>query len=133
MEEYHHRLYPCPLAAKASEMKRLVTTFVAVTLALASIVPLVNAHDAPAGWTYGWDCCNITDCRQVSGSASKSRVTVTEVTGGYRVNRPGTIPDFIPWDSPKIRPSKDDEYHWCSAGGGDTGATICLYVPNHSY
>lgn len=111
-------------------MKRLVTTLV---VTLSSIVPMANAHDAPLGWAYGWECCNTTDCRQVSGSASKSYVTITEVTGGYRVNRPGTTPEFIPWDSPKVKSSKDGEYHWCSSGGSDTTNTICLYVPNRSY
>lgn len=98
------------------------------------LITTAVAHDAPAGWSYDVGCCNTTDCRQVSGYASKSKVHITEVTGGYRVNKPGSAePEFIKWNDSRVRSSKDGEYHWCSSAGLDYTDTICLYVPNRSY
>lgn len=87
-------------------------------------------HDAPLGWSYDYSCCNTRDCRQVSGPASKSKVTVSEVKGGYQVNRVGAEPEFLRYNDSRIKQSKDGEYHWCSGmDGADDSYTICLYVP----
>lgn len=90
-------------------------------------------HDAPSGWHYDYSCCNTVDCRPIDGPDDVVRhhkVQVVEVTGGYQINKPYGSPEFVEWNSKKIRESKDGKYHWCSTGGGsDVGGTICLYVP----
>lgn len=89
-----------------------------------------DAHNAlptasqPLGWAYGWECCNLMDCRQVS------RIAVEESPEGYVIKATGEV---IPYDSKKIKQSKDEFYHWCSKGGKPDTETICLYTPNRGF
>ncbi len=33
----------------------------------------------------------------------------------------------------RIKESPDGEFHWCSVGGSDAGATVCLFVPPRGF
>jgi hypothetical protein len=102
-------------------------TAVAVGLLFA---PDADAHTAtptaaqPLGWQYGWECCNLMDCRQVAHAA------VEESPQGYVIKATGEV---IPYSSKKIKQSKDEFFHWCSKGGKPDAETICLYVPNRGF
>ena len=92
-----------------------------------------SAHDAPSGWSYSPSCCNTIDCRPVDGPFDKlghHKVQVLAEANGFRIT---TTNEFIPFNSPMIRESKDGEFHWCSRSGADNTATICLYVPPLGY
>lgn len=84
------------------------------------------SHDAlptaaqPLGWTYPWACCSGIDCRTISAD----RVRQSPV--GYIIS---PTMEVIPYTSTKIKPSPDGAYHWCTKGGQETTATICLFVP----
>lgn len=92
----------------------------------------VYAHDAPSGWTYDYRCCNVTDCRPADGPDGPRHhpIQILEVQGGYRVVKPSGKFDTIEWNSPKVRPSKDGEYHVCTHGGSNETGTICIYIPD---
>lgn len=114
-------------------------TFLALMLAATAFhvaARMAEGHDAPSGWTYDSRCCNTIDCRPIDGPADKIRhhaVQVIEVDGGYQIVKPNGSRDFIAWNAPNIKESKDGEYHWCSGAGLDTTHTICLYVPPRGY
>lgn len=96
-------------------------------LILAAIVSstAAHAHEAPTGWTYGYECCSTTDCRQLSHGA------VGEGPDGYRVRMTGEI---IPYGDRRIKPSRDEFFHQCTPGGRiDAKRSICLYVPDRGY
>lgn len=78
----------------------------------------------PLGWAYGWECCNLMDCREVPDSA------VEEGPKGYVIKATGEV---IPYSDKKIKQSKDERFHWCSKGGKPDTDTICLYVPNRGF
>jgi hypothetical protein len=82
-----------------------------------------HAHDAPVGWTYDSSCCSGIDCRVVNHHGG---VRISETPQGYRISTTGEVLNYR--DS-RIKVSPDGDYHWCSAGGRDTGRTICLYAP----
>lgn len=87
-------------------------------------------HEAPSGWRYPYGCCHDRDCRPVDGPDATHqhggvRITFDD-TGGYRISTTG---ETIMPDDPRLKPSPDGEFHWCSMGGTDTGRTLCLFVP----
>lgn len=99
--------------------------------ALIFILPVSAAgHDAlptaaqPEGWSYPTSCCSGYDCRQVPASMIK------ETGAGYTIMYTG---EFLYQNDPKIRPSPDGMYHWCSVAGEDTGKTLCLFVPQPAF
>jgi hypothetical protein len=103
----------------------------AVTTILAGIVlvggtKLVWPHSAiptaaqPLGWQYGWECCNLMDCREIGASL------IEETPEGYVYKVTG---ELIPYGDKKIKQSKDEYYHLCTKGGKDNTAIICLYTP----
>ena len=100
--------------------------FALLLTGLVAIPFLARAHDAeptaaqPEGWKYPYECCSGYDCRRVPNG------WIEETNGGYRIRTTGEV---IPYNSSKIKASKDAEFHWCSKGGSDTGKTICLFVP----
>jgi hypothetical protein len=80
------------------------------------------AHQAPFGWQYDVECCSITNCWQEKGEAIK------ETPNGYRVVVTG---ELIPYNDKRIKHSKDQFFHRCTASGFPLiGETICLYIPN---
>lgn len=87
-------------------------------------VGAAEAHEAPSGWTYPKACCSEMDCRAVSAEAVKERPQ------GYIIALTGEI---VPYSDDRLKDSPDGEYHWCSAGGSDSGRTICLFVPPQGY
>ena len=90
---------------------------------LGLVVIAARAHDAPGGWAYPFECCSGIDCRPVSSARVKA------TPQGYVLPTGETVP----YRSPKIRPSPDGEFHWCSVAGSDEGKTICLFVPPQSF
>lgn len=82
------------------------------------------AHEAPLGWTYPLACCSGIDCRDVPKAA------VLESPSGYVIVTSG---ETVPYRDPRVRPSPDGRYHWCSVGGSDEGRTLCLFVPDKGY
>lgn len=93
-----------------------------LVLALAAIVGALpaGAHEAPAGWTYPLSCCSGVDCREVPPAF------IVEGPLAYEIVPTG---ELIGMKDSRIKPSPDGEFHWCSVGGSDKGATICLFVP----
>jgi hypothetical protein len=98
-----------------------------------------NTAGQPTGWAYGWECCSATDCAPLPAR------DVEQTPTGYRVTvRPGDHPFIteavgvkvyeIPYDSKKIKTSKDGGYHLCLRPGtskaeGEYSALnlICFY------
>jgi hypothetical protein len=78
----------------------------------------------PLGWQYGWECCNLMDCREVSENVIK------ETPEGYVYKVTG---ELIPYGDKKIKQSKDEFYHLCTKQGKDDTAIICLYTPNKGF
>jgi hypothetical protein len=86
------------------------------------------AHQAPAGWEYDRECCDMRDCAPAPDGA------VREVQGGYRVVLPVgahklarvSVDAFIPHGDPRIRVSGDSERHACVSS---TGYVYCVYIP----
>lgn len=90
-----------------------------------------HAHDAPSGWTYPLSCCSDYDCREVADAFTPdATVRVLERPDGYVISSTGEV---IPMTSRKVRPSPDGVFHWCSTGGRDDGATICLFAPPRGF
>lgn len=112
-------------------MTRLVLMFISAIIAIVLLMALLlwsttpsNAHDAPAGWAYGQDCCSTTDC----APATKA---VHATDGGWKVDETG---DIIPYNDNAIRDSKDGEFHVCKFFAPRNGRVLrCLYVPPSSY
>jgi hypothetical protein len=89
-----------------------------------------SAHQAkptaaqPMGWAYPLNCCSNQDCREVTHSA------ISERPDGYVIGQTGEI---IGYADHRLKDSPDGEYHWCTIGGSEKGATICLFVPPSSF
>ncbi len=94
------------------------------------LIPTALAHDAlptaakPLGWSYPLACCSGYDCRAISQSQ------ISERPEGYVIATTGEV---IPMTDAKVKMSPDGEFHWCSKGGRDDGATICLFVPPRGF
>ncbi len=43
------------------------------------------------------------------------------------------ISEVIGYADHRLKDSPDGQYHWCTIGGSEQGATICLFVPPHSF
>lgn len=96
--------------------------FSTLTLAL-SLSTAATGHESVNGWTYPTGCCSQVDCRVVS----PDRIAVPNQTRqSYTIKNTG---EEIPLGDTKLRPSPDSDFHWCSVGGIETGATRCLFVP----
>lgn len=91
----------------------------------------VYAHDAPSGRSYDPACCNTMDCRPADGPDGPRHhpIQLVEVQGGYRVIKTNGQDEMVDWNSKRVRPSKDGDYHVCTHGGRDDGGVICIYVP----
>ncbi|MBX3580075.1 MAG: hypothetical protein KF723_22965 [Rhizobiaceae bacterium] len=91
---------------------------------LAGLADAARPHDAPSGWIYPLECCSNYDCREVAAAE------ISEGPAGYVVRATGEV---IPMTDAKVKPSPDGKFHWCSRGGRDDGATICLFVPPRGF
>jgi hypothetical protein len=90
-------------------------------LTLIGLLTSANAHEAPTGWKYPWQCCANNDCQQVSDKA------IEEQKDGYVILSTGEV---VAYGDKRIKDSPDGEYHWCAhPSGPDVGHTICLFVP----
>jgi hypothetical protein len=113
----------------------------AMGLALAAPQPS-QAHMAPTGWRYGWDCCSAKDCVQVHP------YNVVEGPAGVTVRlQPYEHPMLlwpvtvtIPYGSKQLRyESQDGFFHVCHNrqytrpdGSRFEGDVICVYLPPRS-
>ncbi len=103
-----------------------------ILLAASGLVPVLlllavlaaQAHDAPSGWKYPYQCCSGYDCRPVTAK------TISTRPEGYVIAGTGEV---VGYGDTRIRTSPDDAYHWCSVAGADDGRTICLFVPQQMY
>jgi hypothetical protein len=97
----------------------------ALVLGTAAGVRRAKAHD----W-YDRDCCSGFDCRPVSGvdTDGKPWSEIRQVEGGYEwtSSQSGKV-HFFASDSPKVRPSRDGNYHACELPASQIA--MCLYVP----
>ncbi|PRD41977.1 hypothetical protein C5748_19075 [Phyllobacterium phragmitis] len=83
-----------------------------------------EAHDAPTGWSYPYQCCHDLDCRPVSARS------VAERPEGYVITGTGEV---VGYRDVRIRQSPDGLFHWCSVSGKSNSRTICLFVPPRSF
>lgn len=95
-------------------MTRLIAT-----LLLALLPSIATAHD----W-YPWECCSDNDCRVVAPE------TVRQTPAGFALQQNG---ETLPYTDKRVRVSPDGQYHLCTAGGFDTGRTLCLFTPSQSF
>jgi hypothetical protein len=83
------------------------------------------SHDAPTGWSYGFECCSSIDCRALAPNA------VSERGDGYHIIATGEV---IPYADRRIKRSRDEFFHQCTPGGRiDADRSICLYVPDRGF
>jgi hypothetical protein len=106
---------PCP--------SRVAFTVAAIATAVLAAMP-ARAHDAKSGWIYPLECCSNYDCREVADA------DIDEGPQGYVIKTTGEV---IPMTDAKVKMSPDGEFHWCSRGGRQDGATICLFVPPRGF
>jgi hypothetical protein len=83
-----------------------------------------HSHQAPSGWAYPINCCSNQDCREVSATLIKAG------WAGYVIGDTGEV---IGYADHRLKDSPDGLYHWCTIGGTQSGATICLFVPPQSF
>ena len=81
------------------------------------------AHEAPAGWTYGLECCSLNDCYQMT-------TTVTATRFGWLISETG---ELVPYGDGRLRVSRDEFFHRCAYNHGTDKRAICLYVPTPAY
>lgn len=80
------------------------------------------AHDAPSGWSYGFECCSSMDCFEEQDQ------NVELASGGFRIKSTG---ELIPYTDKRVKMSKDAKYHRCTRlGDPKMPKSICIYVPN---
>lgn len=89
-----------------------------------SFAATADAHSAPSGWVYPYQCCSDRDCQPVHGAA------VVEGPEGYVVEQTGEV---IGYSDPRLKISPDDEYHLCMRPGSIRFRAICLFVPPRSF
>lgn len=99
--------------------------------ALAMVISPAYAHDAlptaaqPEGWTYGWECCNLRDCRRLEHHS------IRETSAGYLVK---ATEELIPYGDKRVKRSRDEFFHQCTpAGDPKAKRSICLYVPDRGF
>lgn len=109
---------------------KLVMASCFVLLAVAAS-DLARSHEAlptaaqPFGWTYGYECCSLRDCKQSEAGE------VTVKPDGYHVEATGEV---IPYGDYRLKRSRDEFYHRCAPGGNFSAPrSICLYVPDQSF
>ena len=79
----------------------------------------------PLGWTYGWECCSMRDCKELP----KDEIKATPI--GWKVESTGEV---IPYGDKRVKQSKDERFHRCARGGDFSLPTsICLYVPDMGF
>jgi hypothetical protein len=84
-----------------------------------------DAHDAPSGWTYGWECCSSMDCSQ------QAAASISEGSDGYTIKETGEV---ISYDDKRIKRSKDEYFHRCTHNADPKDPhSICLYVPDRGF
>ena len=89
----------------------------ATVFALLALCSTGNAHD----W-YDFECCADKDCEETT--------KVIEIRGGYLIVE---TKEWIGPRDPKVRLSKDQDFHRCRMGEAKSSSTRCLYVPQPSF
>lgn len=81
---------------------------------------LLAAVPAFAHEWYAYECCSGVDCGPLTSAQIK------ETPAGWLLVDTGRV---IPYDYAKVKPSQDDRYHLCTAGGDPMGNILCFYAP----
>lgn len=115
-------------------MRELIIAAILAWIFMLSMIVLgdkARSHEAvptamsPLGWTYGADCCSVMDCFQEQSS------NIRERKDGYEII---STNELIVYSDKRIRISKDEFFHRCTALGNPTmKRSICLYVPNKGF
>ena len=101
-----------------------LTTIATATIAIVWLAK-AEAHEAPLGWTYGFDCCASFDCKQMPEGE------IGETSAGYLVRSTGEV---IPYSDKRIRQSKDEFFHRCAKQGDfSSKSSLCLYRPDRGF
>ena len=112
------------MVSPAPRSRGMNAAFSSILAALALGAANADAHEAPSSWMSPKACCSDMDCRAVPRDA------VSERPEGYVIDLTGEV---LPYSDGRLREAPDGEYHSCSTGGSDSGHTICLFVPPHSF
>ena len=116
-----------PLVARllhSENLPDLLPVFMLTPVIWLLAVVVVQAHDAPSGWSYPFQCCSGYDCRPVTAT------TISTRPEGYVITGTGEV---VGYGDTRVRTSPDGAYHWCSVAGADDGKTLCLFVPQQLY
>ena len=97
-------------------------------LHLVVVLTLLMASGAAAHSWYDLICCNTDDCAPVKAHVIRATADgwLVEVRPGEHLYATRPIQKLIPYDSTKVRPSQDSDFHLCL---GKSGAIYCIYVP----
>jgi hypothetical protein len=99
-------------------------TLVAAMAIFAGTSAAADAHVAPSGWAYPYQCCRDRDCRPVHNRE------VMEGPNGYVIAETGEV---VGYGDPRLRNSPDGEFHLCAVPGTPSTKAICLFVPPRSF
>ena len=105
-------------------IKRFVGFAILVIIAWSVFVPSSKAHSF-----YSWECCNLQDCRPISGERDGIPWSeVRDMGDHYEWRSPKTkVTHKIPKSSDRVKPSQDGNYHGCELAYDRK--FMCLYVP----
>ena len=89
------------------------------------------AHTAPSGWAYDRECCSDHDCAPVPDATitvTPAGFLITLAPGQHHMLPAGAQPlqQTIPFDSPRVRVSGDNQKHVCLS---PVGYVYCIYIP----
>jgi hypothetical protein len=81
-----------------------------------------QAHHAPSGWSYPWQCCSNRDCRPVECD------TLEEIEDG----KVRDIENGQTYDRSMVQSSGDSHCHLCTELGKVDGKPICAFIQQGS-
>jgi hypothetical protein len=121
MQPYH----PCLKADVDRSLFHRMAICCLGALALAVLRPITSAdaHAAPSGWIYPFECCGDRDCRPVHDPE------IRESPHGYVIGHTGEI---VGYGDRRLRNSPDGEYHLCEIPGQAHPHAVCLFVPQRA-
>lgn len=103
---------------------RVLLSFPLGLIISVSFAATADAHSAPSGWLYPYQCCSGRDCQPVHGTAVK------EGPEGYVVEITGEV---IGYHDSRLKISPDGDFHLCMPPGSIRSRAICLFVPPRSF
>jgi hypothetical protein len=122
--ERSHCLTKLRYTCNGSSVVTYCLSSVAAVAMLSSPVTSADAHAAPSGWIYPYQCCSDRDCQPVH------HAEISEGPKGYVIGQTGEI---VGYKDPRVRNSPDGEFHLCAIPGKTNAKAICLFVPPRSF